>query len=153
MRVWRIANARYALDRSCLQTARFGGRWNPIGTAVLYAADSVSLAALERFVHLEGAPWPGQLLVAVDLPEESEIYRPALEDLPAGWDAMPTSSAAQSFGAAWVKSGSSLAMAVPSVIAPEECNVLVNPSHLDFARVTMNVVRPFDYDQRMRKKG
>lgn len=129
----------------------FGGRWNPIGVAMLYGANSVSLAALEKFVQLESAPWPALVLVAIDIPDSCSIYRPTLDELPVGWDAMPTSSAAQAFGARWIRSGSSLLMQVPSVITPEECNILFNPQHSDFALLGMNIVRPFSFDGRMMK--
>ena len=131
----------------------FGGRWNPIGMPMLYSASSVSLAALEKFVQLEGAGWPALVLVAIDMPDSSAVYRPALDELPDGWDAMPTSGAAQAYGAAWINSVSSLAMAVPSVITPEERNILLNPIHPDYAKVEMRVVRPFLYDERMLKRN
>lgn len=129
----------------------YGGRWNPIGVPMLYAASSVSLAALEKFVQLETVPWPALVLVALDIPDSSTIYRPVVEELPVGWDVLPNSSIAQAFGGAWVQSGSSLVMEVPSVITPEECNLLLNPNHPDFAQVTMSIIRPFDFDGRMLK--
>lgn len=43
------------------------------------------------------------------------------------------------------------AMAVPSVLMPEEHNVQLNPNHADYARVTMGIVRPFNFDERMLK--
>lgn len=149
MRAWRISSPLHALDRSCHGAAMFGGRWNPIGIPMLYAASNVSLAAMEKFVQLEGTPWPELVLAAIDIPETSLFYRPGLEELPIGWDAMPTSSAAQAFGAAWIRSGSALVMEVPSVVTPEECNVLLNPRHSDFALVEMNIIRPFNFDERM----
>lgn len=153
MRVWRIASPRHALERTCRGAAMFGGRWNPIGIAMLYSAGSVGLAALEKFVHLESAPWPPLVLVAIDIPDSSVVIRPALEELPVGWDAMPTSGVAQAFGAAWINGGSSLAMEVPSVLMPEEHNVLFNPNHADYAKVKMSVVRPFNFDKRMLKRS
>jgi RES domain-containing protein len=91
------------------------------------------------------------VLVAIDIPDACQVYSPALTDLPPGWETMPTSSAAQMFGGAWITSASSLAMAVPSVIIPDERNILLNPSHPDYAKVTMAIIRPFVYDERMKK--
>ena len=33
----------------------FGGRWNPVGSPVVYVADSIALAALEILVHVDAA--------------------------------------------------------------------------------------------------
>jgi len=43
-------------------------------------------------------------------------------------------------------------MRVPSVILPEENNMIINPLHPDYAQVTLTVVRPFVFDQRMYKQ-
>lgn len=149
MRAWRIANSRFALDRSCIGAITHGGRWNPIGMPMLYAASSISLAAVERLVHLGHSPWPEQELVAIDFPDSAEIYRPSHDVLPARWDAMPTSSAAQAFGRAWLIDGTSLAMAVPSVVIPEQVNILLNPMHPEFSQVVLTRLRPFALDLRL----
>jgi RES domain-containing protein len=120
---------------------------------MLYSSASVGLAALEKFVHLPSAPWPPLVLVAIDIPDSCTIYRPALEELPVGWDVMPSAGVSQAFGAAWVDSGASLGMEAPSILVPEEFNVLLNPSHADYAKVEMSVVRPFNFNERMMKKG
>lgn len=72
--------------------------------------------------------------------------------LPAGWDELPTSASAQALGRTWLERGEALAMRVPSVILPEEHNVIVNPLHPDYAKVELTVVRPFTFDQRMYKQ-
>ncbi|WP_373924971.1 RES family NAD+ phosphorylase [Duganella vulcania] len=38
---------------------------------------------------------------------------------------------------------------VPSVIVPEEYNVLINPLHPDTSRITAQVLRQFIYDPRL----
>ncbi len=88
------------------------------------------------------------VLVAVDMPDGLDVYAPDIGALPAGWDTQPTSSAAQAFGGAWLATGNTLGMLVPSVVVHEEKNMILNPAHLAYARVTLSVVRPFVFDRR-----
>jgi RES domain-containing protein len=48
-----------------------------------------------------------------------------------------------------MRSGSSALLVVPSVIVPEEFNVLINPQHPDSARITAAKVRKWLYDPRL----
>ncbi|WP_371867906.1 RES family NAD+ phosphorylase [Duganella levis] len=50
---------------------------------------------------------------------------------PVGWDAIPAAAVSLDAGDSWVKAQSSTLMIVPSVIVPEEYNVLINPLHSD----------------------
>ena len=152
MRLWRIAQSKYALDRLCAGSALHGGRWNPVGMPALYCGASIAICALEKFVHVGQAPLPPLVLVAVDLPDDCSIFTPNTSELPAGWDELPTSTSAQALGRAWLERGETLAMRVPSVVLPEENNVIVNPQHADYVRVQLTVVRPFTFDGRMYKQ-
>lgn len=152
MRLWRIAQRKYALDRLCAGAALYGGRWNPVGMPALYCGASIAICALEKFVHVGQAALPPLVLVSVDLPVDCGIFTPDGHDLPTGWDELPTSASAQGLGRTWLEKGETLAMRVPSVILPEESNVIVNPLHTDYAQVKLTVVRPFTFDQRMYKQ-
>jgi RES domain-containing protein len=152
MRLWRIAHRTYALDRLCAGSALYGGRWNPVGKPALYCGASIAICALEKFVHVGQATLPPLILVSIDLPDGCNIFAPKGSDLPAGWDELPTSAGAQAFGRTWLERGEALAMRVPSVILPEENNVIVNPLHPEYAKVELTVVRPFTFDQRMYKQ-
>lgn len=151
MRLWRISQPKYALDKLCAGAAQFGGRWNPIGIPALYCGTSIALCSLEKLVHIGAGPFPPLVLVAVDLPDSSPLYTPSIAELPIGWDTMPTSAAAASFGGAWLAKGSSLGMIVPSAIVAEESNVVINTRHPDYTHVELTVVRPFTFDGRMFK--
>lgn len=152
MRLWRIAQSKYALDRLCAGSALYGGRWNPVGMPALYCGASIAICALEKFVHVGQAPLPPLVLVAVDLPDDCRILTPSTSELPAGWDELPTSTSAQSLGRAWLDRAEMLAMRVPSVVLPEESNVIINPQHSDYVCVQLTVVRPFTFDGRMYKQ-
>ena len=48
----------------------------------------------------------------------------------------------------WSVAGKTALLVVPSVIVPDECNVLLNPRHLDAAAITASAVRRWHYDPR-----
>ncbi len=147
--VWRIARRAHALDRTGAGARQYGGRWNYPGTAVIYAASSVSLAALEKFVHAEGIVPPDLVLVRLELPRGYSAGRPGPRDLPKGWNSVPPGPASMSFGTEWARAGGSLVLYVPSVLVPEETNAVLNPNHRQFGEVKMAVERDFGYDLRM----
>lgn len=151
MRLWRIAHRKYALDRHCSGAAMYGGRWNPIGLPALYCGGTIAITSLEKLVHLGTTPWPPLVLVAVDLPDASAVYAPDTEVLPDGWDALPLSTTAQSFGGDWLRRGDTLTMKIPSVIVPEEANFVINPMHPDYPQVQLTALRPFSFDRRLAK--
>lgn len=128
----------------------FGGRWNPVGTSVVYASLSLSLAVLEVFVHMTARAEPGDFVsVMIDLGiTEDQAERVDKKRLPRDW-ARIESPATQEIGREWVRSMRSLALLVPSVVIEDEWNVLINPLHPDTARVKIGEPKPFQFDQRM----
>ena len=64
---------------------------------------------------------------------------------------MPSQQGGQASSSAptWICSGTSAILVVPSVIVPEEFNVLINPQHSGSARVSAAKVRKWLYDPRL----
>ena len=128
-----------------------GARWNHAGELVTYAATSISLAAWETRAHFgRGAalPW-NRFLVRIDVPNDVWTARQKLSrPPPVGWNAIPEGSVSRNEGSAWLKVGASALLAVPSVIVDEEDNILINPGHVDSARIVPSKVRRFVYDHR-----
>ena len=152
MKVWRIAQTKYAMDRACVGTSMYGGRWNPIGMPALYCGSTIAICTLEKFVHIAAGILPPQSLVAIDVPDDCAVFTPDIATLPIGWDAMPTSTTAQAFGQQWLSNRTHVGMRVPSTIVYEETNIILNPLHPDFARVTLTEIRPFTFDARLYKE-
>lgn len=149
MRWWRIAHQIYALDRQCAGAAMNGGRWNPIGLSALYCSDSIALCSLEKLAHQGVAPLPPLVLVAVDIPDSAALYHPDLAALPADWNSAPSVASTQYFGSDWLQNGTELAMIVPSILIPEESNLVLNPRHSDYLQVTLQIKRAFTFDTRL----
>ena len=107
----------------------YGGRWNSPGRACVYVASSESLALLEIMVHLESYRLlDAYALLRLTLPAES-ILRVGAEDLPDNWQEAPAPAETAELGDGWLTSGQSLALALPSVVAPREFNYMHNPGH------------------------
>lgn len=152
--IWRIATDTRdyeAHDLSGKGAEATGGRWNRPGRAVVYAASSVSLACLETVVHLNALDLPlNRFLVAITVPGDVWLARSQLLPPPVGWSAVPEGKASLDAGDAWLQSGASALLAVPSVIVPEEMNLMINPAHADARRITATKLRPWFYDSRFR---
>ena len=151
MQVYRLVKARYAasaLDGSGAKT--FGGRWNSPGTAVIYAAESIALAALELLVHLgQGEVLGSYRLFTLEVPDALTL---TLDDsaLPSDWRADPAPRSTAAVGDRWVASGRSAALLVPSTVIPQSHNSLLNPAHPGFAAIVASAVEaPFGFDPRL----
>jgi RES domain-containing protein len=83
MLVYRLASRRYALDNS-EGASIYGGRWNRVGTPVIYASGTISLAALEVTIHNEAIPVDHRVIV-IEVPETLQIQWVELQDLSANW--------------------------------------------------------------------
>lgn len=153
--LWRIAmDAREyeAHDLGGKGAEKTGGRWNRPGRPVVYTASSVALACLETVVHLNADDLPlNRFLVQVEVSDDvwQSRRRLAPADLPVGWSAIPEGKVSLDIGDAWLQAAPSALLVVPSVIVPEEHNVLINPLHPDAIGIAAAKVRPWFYDQRL----
>jgi len=115
------------------------GRWHSRGTRVVYAAEHVSLAALETLIHAGGRKIPARVISRIHLPSDL-----AIESAP--WMDMPDS---QAFGDAWVDEGRSAVLRVPSIAVNRmESNFVLNPRHSEFPRIRHDSPSEFVFDPR-----
>lgn len=153
--VWRIATEapEYPADDLTGAGAKAtGGRWNRRGSPVLYCSSSVALACLETVVQFRVAGLPlNRYLVRLDIPDD--VWRAAVvltnTTAPVGWDAIPPGMTSLDAGQRWMAKGESALLVVPSVIVPEEANVLINPAHPNAVAINAVKVRRWTYDQRI----
>lgn len=149
--LWRIAatTPKYvANDMSGMGAKNTGGRWNPVGMAVTYSSVNIALAVHETVAHLRSGGIPlNRYLVRIDVPDDVWAARQVLTP-PVGWDALPAGMISVQAGEAWLLTKPSVLLVVPSVIVPEESNVLINPLHPDAARIVATALRKWRYDPR-----
>lgn len=91
-----------------------------------YASESLALAAMETFVHLQ--PVDQRIRFAgfsIVVPDGVTVDVP--DELPDDWRAQPPGESTQSAGSKWAAEGRSTVWKVPSILAPGEYNLLLNP--------------------------
>jgi len=128
---------------------RFGGRWSSPGTRLAYAAERLSLAMIEYFVHIDPDDPPRDLvLVTAEIPDRvSRVLYPR-KKLPPDWRRTPAPPELARIGDAFAQNRRTAILIVPSALAPTESNWLINPRHPDFARIRVHRPERFRYDPR-----
>jgi RES domain-containing protein len=140
-------------DLSGKGAERTGGRWNRKGTPIIYASDSIALAYLETMVHLSGSePLPlNRYLIRIEIPGAAWKARTVIDAAThVGWDALPAGLVSLNWGMQWLRSLRSLIAEVPSIVVPDEFNILINPSHPDAAKLLAKKIRRWRYDARLK---
>ena len=152
MRAWRICQSKYAASAFSGEGAfRYGGRWNSRGASVVYLGGNPSIGALEIIVNTDD---PEDLyripyvLIPVDF-DEALITRP--DKLPDDWNQDPPPPSTSAIGDAWVASGKSAILEVPSAVIAMERNYILNPQHPDFHKINFGKPEPFKFDSRLGK--
>lgn len=104
---------------------------------------------LEILAHFNRIKLPGAHHVAVfAIPDDVPIRSVDPAGVPE-WDA-PGMRESRALGDAWLASRASAVLVVPSVIAqPYERNVVLDPTHSDFARITMHAPVSVAWDARL----
>jgi RES domain-containing protein len=133
---------------------RYGGRWSSVGTRLAYASEYQSLAMLEYFVHLDPEDSPDDLVLATaDIPDTLSRERSEAAELPANWRETPAPPELAQTGDEFVRRAENCLLLIPSALAAQENNWLINPQHPEFSQITMCPPEPLRYDPRMFRRG
>jgi RES domain-containing protein len=125
-----------------------GGRWNSPGTPIVYCCSNIALETLETLSYIRAGGLPyNRFLVRIDIPDTVWRKREVLA-LPGGWDAMPSGISSRKAGDEWVSSVRSPLLIVPSVIVPDESNILINSLHPDVGLMVATTLKRWIYDPR-----
>jgi RES domain-containing protein len=148
MLAFRIADRRHSIFDP---TGAFlnGGRWNSARKRVIYAAQTYAGALLEFLVHANLRVVPKtQAVVEISVPENVSIETIEGRDLE-GW-AADDLIVSRRCGDRWLDERRSAVLLVPSVVLQgRESNVLINPDHSDFVRITSTSPETVIWDPRL----
>ena len=153
MFLWRIAAVTADFDANDLDgqgAEKNGGRWNEKGTPLVYTSIAASTAMLEVIAHIN-APAMNRYLIRIEVPDDLWHGRIQMLKPPLGWDAVPDSIVSRKVGQQFVANAQHPLLVVPSVIVPEDHNVLINPRHPDAGRIEVDLdgSRKLSFDLRL----
>ena len=152
MLCYRISRKKYAGSLSGEGAKRYGGRWNSVGTPIIYAAATSSLAMLEILVHVNVDLLPDDYqLITIEIPDNGIAPSVSITDLPVDWGSNPFMKATKQLGDAFYKDGAYLALSVPSAVNRTDTNILINPDHVDFKQLKIVDTRLIVFDERLFK--
>jgi len=144
--LWRISDY---IDLSGEGGRKAGARWHSAGSRIVYLAESPMVALVETLVHLE-----------VDSEETPDFYTLLKISIPDGITILPLDPPAESewkhdpeltrrIGDAWLASLETPLARVPSVLAPQTWNYLLNPEHPDAKKIEIAEVIKERFDNRL----
>lgn len=144
---WRITRSEYstvsAFDGEGAR--KYGGRWNQVGTPLVYLAESRALAVLEVLVHADADLIAKPYHIIPISMKADMIMKP--DFFPDNWET--DTLATQAFGSKWANDLESLAIKVPSAVVPGESNYILNPNHPDFRLCAIGEPESFRFDSRL----
>jgi len=144
LRLYRLGTAAFPVWDGAGAAAQ-GGRWNPSGVAVIYAAGALSLAMLERLVQRRNLG--RTLMVEAEVPSDLAV-EDLMDQSPPNWRALGSPEAVAA-GGEWIRSGRTPLLRVPSALVPREPNYLVNPAHRDARRIGVSAPELLEWDARL----
>lgn len=150
--VWRLARPEFAEHLDGEGSRLVGGRWNPIGRAALYTSEHLSLSVLEVYVHLPPQMrdvLPILTAVQISIPDDVGLTRVTAQQLAELLASSDPLAASLAIGTAWIDRGLDLVLQVPSVLVPEEANLVLNPAHPRMGEVRIVSTRAFRFDPRL----
>ena len=148
--LWRISNY---IDLGGWGGKKFSSRWTSLGRRVVFFAESPTAALVETLVHLEveSEDTPDfYTLLKIVVPGELAIH---LLDPPAGRVWKQDLKMTRGMGDAWLASLETPLARVPSTIAPQTWNYLLNPLHPDAKQVEVAEVIREQFDNRLFRFG
>ncbi len=158
MRLFRITTQREqpaAFDG--VGASLYPGRWNVRARRAVYTTSRIPLGILEVMVQMSAATLSGFVAYPLEVPDDALTALDRAHFSPA-WRSPAGRDECRALGEAWRASQASLGLVVPSAVVPEaydfgDLNVVLDPLHPDFARVTIGPPLALDLDPRLQPRA
>lgn len=152
MRLYRLTQRQFADDFSGKGAELYGGRWNSVGTKMIYTAESRALCVAEMAVHLNMVMMRVQYaMVTYEFDEQEMPILYEVKQLPKDWDVFPHAQSTQSVGDRFVAEDRYAILKVPSAVVAGEYNFLINPTHQAAKNIKVESIVDFRIDPRLAK--
>lgn len=142
MILWRLYRAAHGPGLDGAGGLHAVGRWHELGSLVVYFGASAAIVALERLAHVNPDALPTDLILTRF---EGDISVEELMDFDGLHDLTQTRARGEQF----LKAKDACVLRVPSIILPEEYNLLCNPLHPDASKIQPVDHRSFTFDGRL----
>jgi RES domain-containing protein len=150
MKLFRIAKTIYASDLSGVGAKMYGGRWNKPGIAMLYTSEARSLAILELIVHFNASTALKLDYSFLTLEIEDHLIVDLNTSLLSSSFLRINENSLWEISEEYFIKKNVLALRVPSVVIPEEFNVLLNPNHNNFSKIKTLGIQKISLDERFK---
>lgn len=151
MKVFRIAKEKYIASLTGMGAEIVGGRWNRTGIRAVYTASSRALAMAETLVQPGFEQIPETYHIAqINVPDELEIYFLDMSSFdPDDWRTIRHAPFTKRLGSEILQGNRFPLIKVPSIVVKGDFNYVLNPSHENGNKITVDFTEPFPFDDRL----
>jgi RES domain-containing protein len=143
--LYRIADKRHIIFDGT-GALLYGGRWNSPGHNVIYTSCSFAGAMLEMLTRVGRAGIPRtHQYIKISVTREIKVEQ-VPEHLKRG---NIDKNVSREYGDLWLQENRTALLSVPSIVAPEEQNIIINPLHPDFKYIQASDPQPVNWDRRL----
>jgi len=150
--VWRLTPPAYSHVLNGAGNRVTGARWNSPGRGVVYTCANLSLCVLETYVHVPSPlrpALPDFEAIRLFIPDDAGTAQITMTELERLLASPNPESACRAVGDRWLDTAAHLILAAPSIVVPEELNIILNPAHERMQEVAIMSTRRFRFDPRL----
>lgn len=150
--VWRLTSPGYADALNGEGNRIFGARWNSPGRSVVYTGANLSLCVLETYVHFPAVARreiPDFEAIRIHVPDDAGTTHMSVAEMERLLSSPNAERACRAAGDRWLAEAAHLLFVAPSVVVPEDSNIMINPAHPRMHDVAIVHKRRFRFDPRL----